>query len=412
LDALGANNSLDVYFEWGTTDSYGQTTSSETLSSLDTFSHSISGLTNEQEYHFRAVATNGVDYWYGEDGSFVADVTPVSVDTEAVSSVTFTTVTLNGTLNGMGYESSLEVFFEVGKTIAYNMKTESQTMAAAGSFSKVVDSLEDNTTYHIRAVATNGTTTWVGEDVEFTTDQRFYIEITTDPTQIYGAYLEFPLYVDLADLASEDHVLHRNAANNLYSDSNPNDFSSGTLSNTTEISTGLSLIDQENIIQTDSDSNRDTDGVQLNGELLSMNGESTLDVYFEWGVPTSGEISYTNQTTTETKNSTGEFNSTLAIGSGGFLDYRAVATDGTLTWVGSNVRVYPYIEDEIALAGGLISEGSKRTILYERDIDTEEFELVTGTITSGSKRTVYYSNDTDTDEIYIAGGEITGGSKI
>ena len=72
LDDLGGESSVEVYFEWGTTTGYGNTTSARTLSATGSFSDSISGLTADQTYHFRAAVTNGVDTWYGSDQSFTA----------------------------------------------------------------------------------------------------------------------------------------------------------------------------------------------------------------------------------------------------------------------------------------------------------------------------------------------------
>ncbi len=71
LEDLKGNSSLDVYFEYGTDTSYGSTTTAQTISSVPTsFSADISGLTKFGEYHYRAVATDGSNYWYGNDVSF------------------------------------------------------------------------------------------------------------------------------------------------------------------------------------------------------------------------------------------------------------------------------------------------------------------------------------------------------
>lgn len=72
LNTLSGNPSVDVYFEWGTTISYGNTTTAQTLNATGPFSDSISGLTTDQIYHYRAVVTDGVDTWYGSDVQFIA----------------------------------------------------------------------------------------------------------------------------------------------------------------------------------------------------------------------------------------------------------------------------------------------------------------------------------------------------
>lgn len=68
---LGGNSSLDVYFEWGTDTSYGNTTSTESLSSApQDFTATIDELDPIEEYHYRAVATDGNDSWHSEDVVF------------------------------------------------------------------------------------------------------------------------------------------------------------------------------------------------------------------------------------------------------------------------------------------------------------------------------------------------------
>jgi hypothetical protein len=67
LTDMDGNTSLDVYFEWGPTDEYGETTTPETLAETGVFDAGITGLESHTTYHFRAVATDGVDHWYSAD---------------------------------------------------------------------------------------------------------------------------------------------------------------------------------------------------------------------------------------------------------------------------------------------------------------------------------------------------------
>jgi hypothetical protein len=63
------------WFEWGTTTSYGNTTSAQSLGSGTTSAQlfaQISGLSTGSTYHFRCVAQNMNGTSYGNDGSFVA----------------------------------------------------------------------------------------------------------------------------------------------------------------------------------------------------------------------------------------------------------------------------------------------------------------------------------------------------
>lgn len=61
----------DCGFEWGETVAYGNTTPTESKTTGQNFSQTITGLDAGKTYHFRAVATNAVGTSYGADKSFV-----------------------------------------------------------------------------------------------------------------------------------------------------------------------------------------------------------------------------------------------------------------------------------------------------------------------------------------------------
>ena len=94
---------------------------------------------------------------------------PLGVITGSASSLSAASATLNGTLDGLGYASSVQVYFQWGTTTAYSGgTTDAQTMTHAGAFSASVSPLAALTTYHFRAVA-EGDSTVYGGDVMFTT---------------------------------------------------------------------------------------------------------------------------------------------------------------------------------------------------------------------------------------------------
>jgi hypothetical protein len=98
------------------------------------------------------------------------------------------------------------------------------------------------------------------------------------------------------------------------------------------------------VVTTNEAANIQSDSAQLNGTLESLEGNSEMDVYFEWGTDTN----YGNTTSVQTLSSTGDFNDTI---SGLIVDttyhYRAVVTDGTNTWYGSDVTfTTSYIPDD------------------------------------------------------------------
>lgn len=64
--------STQVYFQWGTSQNYGFTTAAQNAGSVTStpFFNTITGLTANTVYHYRAVATNSSGTFYGDDQSF------------------------------------------------------------------------------------------------------------------------------------------------------------------------------------------------------------------------------------------------------------------------------------------------------------------------------------------------------
>lgn len=93
--------------------------------------------------------------------------TDPSVTTNSASDVTETSATLNGTLDDLGGESSVDVYFEYGTTTSYDSTTTAQTLSATGAFSDDLTGLTAEQTYHFRAAVTDGLSTWYGDDQTF-----------------------------------------------------------------------------------------------------------------------------------------------------------------------------------------------------------------------------------------------------
>jgi len=62
--------SVDVYFQWGTSISYGNSTNPQTKTTIGIFFDILTELSAHQTYHYRAVVTDGIDTWYGGDVIF------------------------------------------------------------------------------------------------------------------------------------------------------------------------------------------------------------------------------------------------------------------------------------------------------------------------------------------------------
>ena len=104
---------------------------------------------------------------------------PLIVTTNNASSITDSSVTLNGYLNDMGTASTVYVSFEHGLTTDYGYRTPPQEMTATGAFSYDLGGLCPNTTYHVRAKAVGDETSY-GLDKSFTTSGVGAVTVSID----------------------------------------------------------------------------------------------------------------------------------------------------------------------------------------------------------------------------------------
>ncbi len=174
------NGSLDphglttnVYFQYGTTTSYGLTTApqSRTGNAYLNVTANISSLSANTVYHFRIVATNSAGTRYGSDRTFttLATTGPPVVTTTAATNVTSSSATLNGSLDPHGLTTTVQ--FQWGMTNSYGhiIAMQSQTGNTYRNFAANISGLDTHTTYHFRIVATNSAGTRLSGDRTFTT---------------------------------------------------------------------------------------------------------------------------------------------------------------------------------------------------------------------------------------------------
>jgi N-acetylneuraminic acid mutarotase len=162
-----------VYFQYGTTTSYGLTTAiqSKTGNTYQNVSAPIGGLTASTTYHFRIVATNGAGTRYGSDSTFttLSPTGPPVAITKPATNVASSSATLNGSVDPHGLTTT--VHFQYGTTISYGLTTANQTKAGNTyqNVSANISGLTASTTYHFRIVATNSSGTRYGGDRTFRT---------------------------------------------------------------------------------------------------------------------------------------------------------------------------------------------------------------------------------------------------
>lgn len=160
-----------VWFEYGGTTAYGQTTSPQSIGSGSSIVYVIapvSGL-NLPGYHFRLVAQNSGGLSYGINQSFGADASP-SVETLPASLVSVSGATLNGIANVNGAAGS--AWFEYGPSPALGSSSAPQAISAGTTdvpVSFALTGLPPNSTWYFRLRVETGVGAVQGQVLSFTT---------------------------------------------------------------------------------------------------------------------------------------------------------------------------------------------------------------------------------------------------
>ncbi len=167
------------WFEWGTSQSLGNTTGAQSLGSGTSYLavfNSISGLQSNVTYYFRVVAQNQYDTVRGSILSFSTGFggggggNAPSVQTNSATNVSYNSATLNGYVNNNN-DGALYVWFEYGPSYGSLSYTTSQRYIGSWNinqnFSDTVSSLSNRTTYYFRAVARNDAGTYYGQTLSF-----------------------------------------------------------------------------------------------------------------------------------------------------------------------------------------------------------------------------------------------------
>ncbi len=140
-------------------------------SGIGSFTSNITGLTDNTKYYVRAYATNSAGTSYGEQKSFTTQSFSVpTVKTSSVSNIAGTTATCGGnvTSDGGATVTAHGVCWSTSQnpTVAGSHTTDG---SGTGSFTSSIIGLTENTTYYVRAYATNSKGTSYGEQKNFTT---------------------------------------------------------------------------------------------------------------------------------------------------------------------------------------------------------------------------------------------------
>jgi endonuclease G, mitochondrial len=154
------------------TNSYPTITSSKTSDGTGSgsFTSSIAGLSAGSTYHVRAYATNSVGTSYGEDIAFTTGKTIPTITTKAISSITKTSASSGGMITANG-GAEVTAYGVCWSTSTNPTISDPKTEDGSGttSFTSAITGLTIETTYHVRAYATNSEGTAYGEDITLTT---------------------------------------------------------------------------------------------------------------------------------------------------------------------------------------------------------------------------------------------------
>jgi DNA-binding beta-propeller fold protein YncE len=196
------------HFEWGTTESYGNNTPTETLAAEEFDAEAVEAdleeLIPSTTYHFRLCASNADGANCGPDTTFTT-LPAVGIEAQWASDVTATSAVLNAELDPIGVAA--EWWIEYGTSDSYGQSTPESALPASFGEIPVATLLRDlvpGTTYHYRFAARDerdgNLYTVHGADKAFTTQlSGLGFELADDrawemvsPPQKFGAVIRQP----------------------------------------------------------------------------------------------------------------------------------------------------------------------------------------------------------------------------
>jgi len=152
------------------------------------FTSSITGLTPNTLYHVRAYATNSVGTSYGADITLTTLLTALpTVTTSSVTGIAITTATSGGIVSSDGGASVnfRGVCWSTTPNPTVSLSTKTVDGTGAGAFTSSITGLNANTTYYVRAYATNSVGTAYGTQQTFTTASAVVLPSVSIGTQIW-----------------------------------------------------------------------------------------------------------------------------------------------------------------------------------------------------------------------------------
>ena len=156
--------------------------------SVGAFTASITGLTPNTLYYVRAYASNTAGTVYGSQVSFNALPQAPQVTTQTVTDIGTTTATGNGNITNLGIPNPSAhgvCWNTAGSPTTSDSFTDKGAAVSVGAFTASMTGLSANTTYYVRAYASNTAGTAYGSQVSFNALPQAPV-VTTQQVTVIG----------------------------------------------------------------------------------------------------------------------------------------------------------------------------------------------------------------------------------
>ena len=181
---VGEGLDAHYYFEYGTTQGYGNSTPAPPGNDAGSASGeqsvnpvTLTGLKGATTYHYRLVASNSYGETRGGDMTFTTAPSITGLTTDPASGVTNEAADLNGSFDADSYD--VHYYFEWGSSTSYGNTAPAAPGEDAGTGSGRqavapvhIGGLEAGATYHLRIVASSENGKTIGPDQTFRTAER------------------------------------------------------------------------------------------------------------------------------------------------------------------------------------------------------------------------------------------------